>query len=71
MIIIRFINILCYIPIFFKNIRYCNKTYIYFYKKEQRAESPIISEAALLSPRKYVNFSLTGLFHFFKRGVTT
>ena len=58
--------ILCYIYIFLKNIIYCNKTYIDFLKIEQRAESPIISEAALLSPRKYVNFSLAELFHTLK-----
>ena len=62
--------ILCYIYIFLKNIIYCNKTYIDFLKIEQRAESPIISGVALLSPRKYVNFSLAGLFHFFEIGET-
>ena len=55
---------------FLKNIIYCNKTYIYFCNNKQRAESPIISVAALLSPRKYVNFSLAGLFHFFGIGET-
>jgi hypothetical protein len=62
--------ILCYISIFLKNIRYCNKTYINFLKRKQRAESPINSGIALLSPRKYVNFSLAGLFHFLKIGET-
>ena len=62
--------ILCYISIFLKNIRYCNKTYINFLKIEQKAESLMNSGIALLSPRMLINFSLTGLFHFFKIGET-
>jgi hypothetical protein len=62
--------ILCYIYIFLKNIIYCNKTYINFLKIEQKAESLIFSGAALLSPRKNVNFSLAGLFHTYKIGET-
>ena len=64
------LHILCYIYIFLKNIIYCNKTYINFLKIEQKAESLIFSGAALLSPRKYVNFSLAGLFHTYKIGET-
>jgi hypothetical protein len=60
------LHILCYIYIFLKNIIYCNKTYINFLKIEQKAESLIFSGAALLSPRKYVNFSLAELFHTLK-----
>ena len=66
----QMINILCYISLLYKSSREYNKICIYFSKRKQRAESPINSGIALLSPRYNVCFSLTGLFHFLEIGET-
>jgi hypothetical protein len=66
----QIINILCYISLLYKSSREYNKICIYLSKRKQRAESPINSGIALLSPRNNVCFSLTGLFHFIKIGET-
>lgn len=68
MIIYSFINIVCSIYIFYKNIIYWNKTYIYYLKKEQKVESLIFSGATLFSPYMYVSFFIDRVVSLFFRG---